>query len=871
MNELENIDLKQLIETEVGQRFTRDNKICCPFHSEKSPSFSIRFNSDNNKWQWKCFGGCNTSGDALDFIMKYKGFDYKAAREYLGMENKKSDKELEFEKVKGFINWQIEKTEFKKGYKLKGLFTFVNEKNEVVYYKAKFIQPDGKKCSSYYHLEGDKVVNSRGADEIPYNLYNVVEGLRVGKILITVEGEKDANTINSLFKNNKYVSTSLKGVKDFSVLKGLYSCIYVIKDTGEAGEQYGNKIYEELNPPLMDDEQDRPAFKFINLPGLKALGDNKDVTDWIEAGHDKEDLLKAFKRSLDVNSRYDLQQDFRGIYKQVTNKHGNWIKIYLTDFNLLEAKRMRYVDDDTEGVKLLLKSCTGEIIEKIGPSTVFDDVKSFKNFLGTLDLAFKGKIDDLTELKSWINMYWAIENEELHQGIKFIKQDNQIKLITNEGAITSRGIDCSIKADKKNDIEILNNDFITKDELNDLKKRIFRFAASDKTIPIIGTVINNLAVLHNQELKNKMHHLLIVGESESGKSTILSNVIATLLNYPAKDIKSIGLISNFGLIRDLSTGNYTSLYDEFKPSSLDRYKIQKLSESLRNLYDRTTITRGDKSFKNKDFQLTRPIIVAGEESYPNGEKALIDRSCIIYLSKRERTEKNTEAMMWLIKNEILLKKLGRSLIDIVINMSIEEYAAIREKVQQNLKGLNNRPLNTAINIASGIEIFNLLLAEHGFKAFEGYEQYIIKNIKEEVLEGGEETKSTVERMLLLYNQMLEDGRAGLTEVIKIQGDELCIKTSEMINEIFDFINKTGSAEVIPLKLKDFKKQAMKSGYLIGTGVNSKIIRLPGNKTARYDIYSAERMKELNVPEIIEPDFMEEASIDKNGKIIGGVF
>ena len=93
----------------------------------------------------------------------------------------------------------------------------------------------------------------------------------------------------------------------------------------------------------------------------------------------------------------------------------------------------------------------------------------------------------------------------------------------------------------------------------------------------------------------------------------------------------------------------------------------------------------------------------------------------------------------------------------------------------------------------------------------------------------------------------------------------------MINEIFDFINKTGSAEVIPLKLKDFKKQAMKSGYLIGTGVNSKIIRLPGNKTARYDIYSAERMKELNVPEIIEPDFMEEASIDKNGKIIGGVF
>ncbi len=63
---------------------------------------------------------------------------------------------------------------------------------------------------------------------------------------------------------------------------------------------------------------------------------------------------------------------------------------------------------------------------------------------------------------------------------------------------------------------------------------------------------------------------------------------------------------------------------------------------------------------------------------------------------------------------------------------------------------------------------------------------------------------------------------------------------------------------------------MKAGYLIGTGRTSKTLR-DGNKLVRYDVYSIERMKELNVPEIIEPDFIEEANIDKNGKIIGGVF
>ena len=865
MNELHDIDLKQLIENETGDRFDRQGYIKCPFHNEKSASMSIKYFPDTNKYKYKCWG-CGESGDAIDFIMKHKGMNYKGAREYLGMENEKSAKELEVERIKGFIDWQIKKTDVKKGYILKGLFTFVNTNNEIVYYKAKFLKPDGKKCSSYYHIEKDgdkdKVINSRGGDEIPYNLYNVIEGIKAGKTIIIVEGEKDANTVNSTLRGLNYVATSLKGITDFTPLLYMGLRVFVIKDTGEAGERYGQQIWEELTDYCQE-------FKFITLPGLKALGDNKDVTDWLENGNTRSDLLKAFKRSLDLKSRYDLQQDFRGIFKWVySDKKEEWNKIYLCDFNLVEAKRMRFIDEDIEGIKLVLKSCTGDLLERSGPSTVFDDVKSFKNFLGTLDLAFKGKIDDLTELKSWINMYWSVENEELHQGVKFFKDGDEIKLITNEGTITKDKIDYSIKANKINDVDVISKETITKEELNELKKRIFRFAASDKTIPIIGTIINNLAVVHNQAIKEKLHHLLIVGESGSGKSTILTNVIAALLNYPSKDIKSIGLITNFGMIKDLSTGNYPSLYDEFKPSSLDKYKIQKISESLRNLYDRTTITRGDKSFKNRDFQLTRPIVIAGEESYPNSEKALIERSCIVYLSKRERTAKNTETMMWLIKHEDLLNKLGRSLIDIVINMSVEDYKSLREKVSNNIKGLNNRPLMTATNIATGIEIFNLLLTKHGMAIFEGYEDYIIKNIKDEVLEGAEDTLSTVERMLVLYNQMIEDGRAGVTEVVKKQGDGLYIRTSEMINEIFDFVNKTGSAEVIPLKLKDFKKQAMKAGYLIGTGANSKTIRIPGNKTVRCDIYSAERMKELNVPAIIEPDFIED---NEAGSKVVGIF
>ena len=55
--------------------------------------------------------------------------------------------------------------------------------------------------------------------------------------------------------------------------------------------------------------------------------------------------------------------------------------------------------------------------KKTGPATVFDDVRSFKNFLGTLDLfPLEGGVDDLTMLKGWINKYWAIENESIYSG-----------------------------------------------------------------------------------------------------------------------------------------------------------------------------------------------------------------------------------------------------------------------------------------------------------------------------------------------------------------------------------------------------------------------------------------------------------------------
>lgn len=850
--ELQDIDLKELIENETGEKFNKQGYLKCPFHNEKTPSLRVKFFSDKNKEQFHCFG-CSEHGDVLDFVAKFRGLDYLKSKEYLGLEVEKTENELLEEKVQKYIDWEL--NNFRRGQELLGIFKFTNKSNKIAYFKAKFKLPDGKKQLSYYHIENDKTVAKRGTDEIPYNLYKTLEAIKNDDVIIIVEGEKDANTINSLFKNKEFVATSIKGCKNIEILQEKGVKVYVIGDTGQAGKQYKWQVWNFFKNYAKE-------FKFINLPGIKEMGDNKDVTDWIECGHNQKDLLKAFDRSLDIKNKYELQQDKNGVYKTVFKEKSDEIiksRRNLTDFKILEATRINFIDEEAEGVKLILKSPTGETIERIGPSTVFDDTKTFKNFLGTLDAGFKGKVDDLTDLKGWINKYFAIDVETVHQGSKFIYENEKMLFVTENGAISSDGsTDKTIKA-KEACVNIENIDDVDEKELRDIKNNIFKFSSPEKSISIIGTIINNLAVSHCERLKHKLHILLIVGEAGSGKSTILENVIAPILNYPLNEKKSIGLARNFTLTQDFSNGNYTTLYEEFKPSNLNSYTMSVISEFLRNLYDRTTILKGRKNLTVRKYTLSRPIVIVGEESYPNAEKALMERSCVVYFSRNDQTPKSSEAIKWIRNNEVLLNKLGKSLIKTVLNITTEEYQKMRDEAEEKLKELknvqlSNRPLTTAINICCGIQIFNKLLAQHKIRCLKDYEKYIASNIKNEVLEGGEEVNSIVEQMLILYNDMIENGRAfNSDEVIKNnRGDGIFIKTSEMINQIQEHCSRVG-ADIIPLKLRDFKKQAQKAGYL--KGVANKVVKL-GLKSVRFDTYNMEKLRKLKVNSIAPPEFEE---------------
>ena len=69
--------LSELIESygiEVRRSGIGAKKACCPFHKEKTPSFSI----NDDKGYYHCFG-CGESGDAIKFVQKMEGLTFVEA------------------------------------------------------------------------------------------------------------------------------------------------------------------------------------------------------------------------------------------------------------------------------------------------------------------------------------------------------------------------------------------------------------------------------------------------------------------------------------------------------------------------------------------------------------------------------------------------------------------------------------------------------------------------------------------------------------------------------------------------------------------------------------------------------------------------
>ena len=80
LQELKNrCSIEDIISSHVQLKRAGSNLVgCCPFHSERTPSFTVFLNREN----FYCFG-CGAGGDVITFVMKMQNVDYITAVEYL--------------------------------------------------------------------------------------------------------------------------------------------------------------------------------------------------------------------------------------------------------------------------------------------------------------------------------------------------------------------------------------------------------------------------------------------------------------------------------------------------------------------------------------------------------------------------------------------------------------------------------------------------------------------------------------------------------------------------------------------------------------------------------------------------------------------
>src|SRR5918993_5674963 len=62
-------------------RAGREWKACCPFHNEKTPSFTV----NDDKAFFHCFG-CGAHGDVIGFVMRAEGLSFPEAVERCAQE-----------------------------------------------------------------------------------------------------------------------------------------------------------------------------------------------------------------------------------------------------------------------------------------------------------------------------------------------------------------------------------------------------------------------------------------------------------------------------------------------------------------------------------------------------------------------------------------------------------------------------------------------------------------------------------------------------------------------------------------------------------------------------------------------------------------
>lgn len=552
-------------------------------------------------------------------------------------------------------------------------------------------------------------------------------------------------------------------------------------------------------------------------------------------------------------------------YQDMQKKHNSYIWEYknryykksrdtdtpISNFVIQPIQYIECIDDPKLSMLdvLIITDC-GEKISKTYKVNDFDNIPAFDKVTGSFATAFNGTPRDLKTIKLLI--YSKIKNKikaYSYGGMHYI--NNKWYFIDDMGCIDSDNkLDKNIILLEKSTFNntITQVEPINKEQLIELSNNLLNFNSNKIVFNILGYIAAIFLKKKLNQLGIKFSHLFYSGEAGAGKSETLEKIVKPILCISNSNINASSC-TKFAMEKILNSNNTIPLIiDEYKPTKLSNKQINLISNIARNTYDENIGIRGNEKLELDLNSLKGSLILVGEAS--TDETAVIERSLLLTFSKKE-SQKSSTYFKELAEEKELLNSLGKSLLLMALKIDSEELKNIYKSNYESIDGdiRADRVRNTGALILTGINLLKKCYEELNldFEKICGFNQneiveMVSENLKIENLEGGNYTKSIVDKTIEYINDMFnfpEYVNSDMYSYAKILKDEfnekdiLCIRLRDIYINFKGFIGKYNiekSGERRFLEWSDFQKQLQKTSYY-----------LEHNKTISF-----KNMKELNL-------------------------
>jgi putative DNA primase/helicase len=317
----------------------------------------------------------------------------------------------------------------------------------------------------------------------------------------------------------------------------------------------------------------------------------------------------------------------------------------------------------------------GETFRQSFLTSDFSNQQKFKSILNrrTIALGYYGSEGDLELLKGLISeMEWQTK-----AGVKALglyEHDKRLVFVGTGSAVAAGNAPVKdivqLERYRSIDSAILDCAQISPEQLQTIGELLMNYNEPAKAVSVLAWTAGCFIKEHLRLHSIKFPHLMLIGEAGSGKSNTMERVILPI--FSRTKIIAAGQITAFTLMKDSASSNLIpQALDEFKPSKIDKYRLDTLYNHFRNSYDGHEGVRGRADQSTVSYELLAPLMVAGEESAD--EAAIRERSIELLFSKKDlKSVEYRKNFQKLCASMPQLGSFGRSLLETALQTKPEE-------------------------------------------------------------------------------------------------------------------------------------------------------------------------------------------------------